>query len=537
MGNALVVRKSLLPQSQLAVRAAQYVRMSTDKQRYSIQNQAAVIAAYAHAHGLQIVKTYRDEGESGLRIKNRTGLRQLIADITGGDAVFSNVLVYDVSRWGRFQDTDESAHYEFICRQAGVQIAYCAEQFDNDGSMLSSIVKNLKRVMAAEYSRDLSKRVHAGQSRTVSNGFRHGAPVTYALRRELVDQSMCPRAVLRRGEHKALITDKVRLKIGPSEEADVVRWIFDQSLAWKMDTQIARELNRNNVPTVTGRPWNRAAISRILRNENYIGNIVYNRNSKKLGGPKVPNPPDSWVRGEHCIEPIVEPEVFRRVETRLKDRRVEIPEEEMLSRLRRLLHKKGRLSPALIENASGLPGVDTYIKHFGSIRNTYRLIGYTPARDYSFIDAMQAWARVTSELVSEAATKLRKAGKRVAVGEVGDDLLIDRKDRVLFRIAPAHSEVGNLTYWNVPRINRPPARWIVAIRLTEDNKNVFDYTLIPAKAVAGKYRSNCARITDVAFNRLGVRKTGSITTLSQFIASGALSKKMVTRAQPRKRVF
>jgi Zn-dependent peptidase ImmA (M78 family) len=46
MANALVVRKSQLPNFQKALRAAQYVRMSTDYQRYSIENQAAVIAAY-----------------------------------------------------------------------------------------------------------------------------------------------------------------------------------------------------------------------------------------------------------------------------------------------------------------------------------------------------------------------------------------------------------------------------------------------------------------------------------------------------------
>lgn len=123
MANALVIQKSHLPSRRDTFRAAQYVRMSTDKQRYSIQNQAAVIAAYAHAHNLQIIKTYKDEGESGLRIKNRMGLRQLIADVSSGEADFSHVLVYDVSRWGRFQDTDESAHYEFVCKRAGVQVA------------------------------------------------------------------------------------------------------------------------------------------------------------------------------------------------------------------------------------------------------------------------------------------------------------------------------------------------------------------------------------------------------------------------------
>jgi DNA invertase Pin-like site-specific DNA recombinase len=138
-------------------------------------------------NNLQIVKTHCDEGESGLRSRTEPACDNSSPTSTVATPPSATVLVYDVSRWGRFQDTDESAHYEFVCRQVGVPVAYCAEQFDNDGSMLSSIVKNLKRVMAAEYSRDLSKRVHAGQSRTVQNGFRDGAPVTYALRRELVD--------------------------------------------------------------------------------------------------------------------------------------------------------------------------------------------------------------------------------------------------------------------------------------------------------------------------------------------------------------
>ncbi|WP_375763330.1 recombinase family protein [Bradyrhizobium sp. Pha-3] len=154
MVQALIVHKDRLPQPQKMHQAAQYVRMSTDYQKYSIENQAVVIAAYAELHKLTIVRTYRDEGESGLKIENRTGLTELIDDVQSGRIEFGHLLVFDVSRWGRFQDVDESAHYEFICRKAGVKVAYCAEQFDNDGSLLSSIVKNIKRVMAAEFSQD-----------------------------------------------------------------------------------------------------------------------------------------------------------------------------------------------------------------------------------------------------------------------------------------------------------------------------------------------------------------------------------------------
>jgi DNA invertase Pin-like site-specific DNA recombinase len=98
MGNALVVKRTQLPQSQTALRAAQYVRMSTDYQRYSIENQAAVIAAYAQLHHLAIVRTYRDEGESGLKLNNGAGLIRLLDDVRSGEADFDHILVYDVMR-------------------------------------------------------------------------------------------------------------------------------------------------------------------------------------------------------------------------------------------------------------------------------------------------------------------------------------------------------------------------------------------------------------------------------------------------------
>jgi DNA invertase Pin-like site-specific DNA recombinase len=205
MANALIVHRDRLPQSQKIIRAAQYVRMSTDHQRYSIENQAAVIAAYAQLHKLSIVRTYRDDGESGLKIKNRMGLTELIEDVRSGRADFGHVLVLDVSRWGRFQDIDESAHYEFICKQAGIKVAYCAEQFDNDGSLISHIVKNIKRVMAAEFSRELSAKVHAAECRLARLGFKMGGPVGYGLQRLVVDDKSQPKGFLKAGERKFLV--------------------------------------------------------------------------------------------------------------------------------------------------------------------------------------------------------------------------------------------------------------------------------------------------------------------------------------------
>ena len=105
-------------------RAAQYVRASTEHQQYSTENQADKIKEYADHRNMEIVRTYSDDGKSGLSIGGRASLKKLIADVEVGGADFNVILVYDVSRWGRFQDTDESAYYEYICRRAGIQVSY-----------------------------------------------------------------------------------------------------------------------------------------------------------------------------------------------------------------------------------------------------------------------------------------------------------------------------------------------------------------------------------------------------------------------------
>jgi len=182
------------------VPAAQYLRISTDHQQYSVDNQADEIARYAGERGFTITKTYTDAAKSGLRLKNRDGLKQLLKDVVEGNRDYRAVLVYDVSRWGRFQDTDESAHYEFLCKSAGVPVHYCAETFENDNSMTGLIMKTLKRTMAGEYSRELSIKIRAGLVRLTKNGFKAGGQAVYGMRRMLLDAAGGPKRLLCDGE-------------------------------------------------------------------------------------------------------------------------------------------------------------------------------------------------------------------------------------------------------------------------------------------------------------------------------------------------
>lgn len=106
------------------VRAAEYVRMSTEHQKYSTDNQAEAIRGYAERRGYEIVQTYADEGKSGLNLGGRLALQRLLNDVESGRADFKALLVYDVSRWGRFQDPDEAATYEY--RQPEARRLDCA---------------------------------------------------------------------------------------------------------------------------------------------------------------------------------------------------------------------------------------------------------------------------------------------------------------------------------------------------------------------------------------------------------------------------
>ena len=297
-----------------------------------------VIREYAKRRGLEIVKEYSDEGKSGLNIQGRDSLAQMIKDVQGGAATFSHILVYDVSRWGRFQDADESAYYEYICRRVGVSVHYCAEQFENDGSPMSTVMKSMKRTMAGEYSRELSSKVFQGACRLIQLGYKQGGTAGFGLRRMLIDQHGERKALLKMGEQKSIQTDRVVLVRGPEEEIKIVRWIFQSFIGeGKSESEIAAILNAQGIVTDFGRAWNRVTVHQILTNEKYIGNNVYHRTSCKLKKKHVVNPPDKWIRANGVFEGVVEPELFWRAREIILARSQKLTDEEMLEKLRTLL--------------------------------------------------------------------------------------------------------------------------------------------------------------------------------------------------------
>ena len=509
MVNTLVDPNTHTTKSEEANRAAQYVRMSTDLQKYSPQNQADAIAAYAARHGIIIVRSYEDAGRSGLRINGRKGLKDLIADVRSEKAGFERVLVYDVSRWGRFQDTDESAYYEYICKSAGIKVDYCAEEFENDGSLMSSILKTLKRVMAAEFSRELSTKVFAGQCRISSMGFWHGGPPSYGLRRQLVDENGQPRRLLKYQERKYLQTDHVILRPGPITEQRVIRNVFRQFVCeHKSELQIARTLNSSGIATQYGRPWTRRVIRTILTNENYVGGNTYNKTSAKLGQRKTHNPPEAWIRSNFPnFRPVVEPSLFWRAkETAITRPRIIIPSDEMLDRLKLLLEQKGRLSAGIIDEAEGMPCADSYVSRFGSLREAYRLISYYPADSLKYIDAHRALNSVLSDLASDIAWGVRRARLAVDFDEQTNILTLNGQRRIWLLGARYFLVKGRWPRWTIQRANKEDADLVIVCRMDACNKAALDYYLLPSIKITGpKLQFTETSCVDLEQYRIGSR--------------------------------
>jgi DNA invertase Pin-like site-specific DNA recombinase len=432
----------------MTIPAAQYLRMSTEHQQYSLANQAAAIAVYADENGFLITRTYEDAGRSGLAIKNRPGLANLLRDVVTGRRRFKAVLVYDISRWGRFQDSDEAAHYEFLCKKAGIPVHYCAEQFVNDGSVTSFLLKAVKRGMAAEYSRELGVKVRAGQARLVAMGYRMGGRASYGLRRMLIDADGTQVRTLRSGEHKSLTTQRTVLVPGPPNEQEVVRKIFQIALAGKKSLAIARSLNARQIPYSSGNPWTLYNVLGVLHNSAYAGMNVWGTTSQRLSESTIRKTPDQWVRCDNAFTPIIDPATFGKVQDIFASGGM-YSDQQLLDALRRLLEKRGSLSERILRHSRGVPSAHAYQWHFGSLNKAYQMIGYTP----TFCSLSTPERRATSvalrngfirKIANSCPTVVRVAARNY---KLRPHLIVDESIKVVPLILPTDTTLDGHLRW------------------------------------------------------------------------------------------
>lgn len=467
--------------SDTEIPVAQYVRMSTEHQRYSTENQQLAISEYATLHGMRIVKTYIDAGKSGLNISGRLELQKLLEDVQRKDIEFKAVLVYDVSRWGRFPDPDEAAMYEQSCKRQGVQIIYCAEQFKNDGSLQSTIIKNIKRSMAAEYARELSVKVFAGQKTLIKKGYRQGGTPGYGLRRQLIDEDHNAKGILKRGEHKSIQTDRVLLIPGPPDEIETVNLIYELFLNEGItERNIADILNNKKIVSETGRPWTRGVVHQILTNEKYIGNNVFNRTSFKLKIKHEQNDPADWVRKDGAFQAIVSLERFLKVRSIIEARSKHIDDTQMLKMLQDVLDKEGFLSGIIIDEEEDIPSSSAYRSRFGSLLRAYQLIGFNPKRDYAYLDINRSLRKIYPNIVSEISTNIENFGGWVEVNQNNDLLTVNNEFTLSIVIAKCKTAAHGKKRWHIRMDTSLEPDITIVIRMNENNQKAFDYYVLPS---------------------------------------------------------
>jgi len=267
------------------MRVALYARYSSDNQRdASIEDQLRQCRERAAREGWTIVESYSDRAISGASLI-RSGIQSLLADAQAGR--FDIVLSEALDRISRDQE-DVAGVFKRL-RFAGVTIVTLSE------GEINELHVGLKGTMNALFLKDLAIKTHRGIRGRVEAG-KIGGGNAYGYR---VIHQLDARGEPIRGEREII-----------EEQAEIVRRIFREYVAGKGPQRIAMDLNREGIPSPSGKRWsdstirgNRVISSGILNCELYVGVIRWNR-QKKLKHPDTGrfayrmNPESEWIRAD-----------------------------------------------------------------------------------------------------------------------------------------------------------------------------------------------------------------------------------------------
>ena len=456
--------------------AVMYVRMSTESQDYSTDHQRAKIREYAAAQGIPVVREYVDDGKSGLDIKRRAGLLSLMHDVQSQSPGFTHILVYDISRWGRFQDIDEAAYHEHTCRRAGIAVVYCGEHFGDIAGPYASLLKSMKRVMAAEYSRDLSEKVFAAQVRFIGMGFKQGGHAGYGLRRLALKACGAPRAVLEYGEAKICATDRVVLVWGPEHEVATVQRVYTLYLErGASEAGLARLLNSEAISSEFGRPWTQAMVNSLLTNVKYCGALAYNRRSCKLSARRTRNDTDQWIVKREAVAPIISVEVFGQVQAERSRRMRRYQRHELVDLLQSCHRRHGAVNAKIIAADALMPDPQLFVRMFGSLMDAYDAAGLPTSPKYAFVATKKRLAAARVDLIQKIATLAHAAGGAANTTDDPQTILVNETLHVRIEIAVPRNPLRGQRSWRVS--GKTDVDFTIVGRMEPATDSVVDYYL------------------------------------------------------------
>ena len=284
------------------MRVAIYARVSSERQaekELSIPAQVKALKRYALNRDWDVVAEYVDEAESA-RSANRPAFKEMITAAKDKTKPFDAILVWKLSRFAR--NREDSVIYKSLLRRRQISVVSMNEQVDESpaGSLLEGIIE----VIDEFYSANLSQDTIRGMKENAARGFRNGGSVPFGYTREVVHVAGVPKSTLTLDE----------------KEAPIVARAFELASLGKGAKEVARVLNAEGFKTRTWKSFSATGINHILRNEAYIGTLVWNRYSK-TSGTRRRGHDSEVVRVPDCHPPIVDRSVFEQVRSMAAARR------------------------------------------------------------------------------------------------------------------------------------------------------------------------------------------------------------------------
>ncbi|MEM0926437.1 MAG: recombinase family protein [Planctomycetota bacterium] len=282
------------------ITAVGYVRMSTDKQETSPEQQRAEIQSFAEANNYRIDRWYEDLGVCGDRTDKRLQFQQMIS--AGSEGKFTAILCWNQDRFGRF-DAIEAGRWIHPLREAGVHLATVTDGVIDWHSMAGRITYNVVQEGKHQFLRDLSANVSRAMNSMASAGLwvTGTPPVGY-----IVDEDR-------------------RLQLGADEDVVLVRELFRRYVDGESLRQLSKWLSDQGIKSPKGKAWTSTGIAGVLKNERYLGYMVYNqRTSSKYRDETNPKgriktlPRSEWTIVENTHPPIIDRETFDAAQELLK---------------------------------------------------------------------------------------------------------------------------------------------------------------------------------------------------------------------------
>jgi hypothetical protein len=156
-----------------------------------------------------------------------------------------------------------------------------------------------------------------------------------------------------------------------------------------------------------------------------------------------------WIKKEGAFEAIVQPDLFYTAQGIMRARARRYTDEELIERLRNLYENRGILSGLIIDESEGIPSASVYVHRFGSLIRAYQMVGFTPDRDYRYLEVNRFLRQLHPEIVAQTEAQIAAIGGTVVRDPATDILRVNDEFSVSLVLARCQTNDSGSHRWKV----------------------------------------------------------------------------------------